>query len=320
MSLGKRSGGGNAIYLNIAGGSLWQRKDKSGNFVSTDHEDYCEEKYTMSDGEEKTRKGLKYSFIEGTVKGYYFYQGDYGEMVNVMIDDGEETYTVSAGIDNRFGGDLLKMLITFDPEKDVEITPFDFEGDRGRVRGCSVKQEGKKLTLLPSPTEPMGLEFKSSEELKKMGSTTIGKKKRDLYFANQTEEIKELALEAVGHLLSEKKEDSKDDKVADKKEKPVKKSGKKSGKSDILKKHKKRLAAYAEEEYSRELPEDLTDEEIEEWYQLSINDEELPFDKYDQKNEEVEQEETEDDDSEAESEGKSAVEKLKEKLAKRKNK
>jgi hypothetical protein len=257
-------GGSNLPYLNAISGNFWQKGD-----VDTDSQFYLEEEYKTTEGEVKIRKGLAFGSVEGIFLKAWFADTKYGETVNIEIEIDENKYILAGKINDSYGRDMMKALLSIDPEKEVEFAPYDFvsKDDNKRKQGCTVYQEGKKVVLVPSPKESMGIEFKTAEEIKKMGLTARGKKQRQRYFEDQSEAIKQLVLESVPDLISEKKEEEET-------EKPKKTSKPKENK------HLKVLKSLSDGEIPEEV---LNDPElIEEWYELAVAGEDLPYEDYEE--------------------------------------
>ena len=96
------------------------------------------------DGTHYSKWELIFKSLSGKISNIKFHDGDYGRnlMVTLEYDDGEDT--ISFAIASPFGEDFMKKLPNLDLNEVVEIAPFSFEDDRGKVRrGVTVKQAGK---------------------------------------------------------------------------------------------------------------------------------------------------------------------------------
>lgn len=130
-------------YLSIAGGFIWDKKAEK-----TDP-NYATQEYEKADKSKHLRAGARYQDLTGMIIGVTLRTHDeYGDSLNVVVKDGEESYTISLGIDNRYCGDFMKALLVFDMEKPLFIKPYDFIGtNKKRAMGISFRQDGEKLNL-----------------------------------------------------------------------------------------------------------------------------------------------------------------------------
>lgn len=100
--------------------------------------------YETSDGKKGSKWELVFKSLSGKISNLQFHDGDYGRnlMVTLAYDDGEDT--ISFATASPFGEDFMKKLPNLDLDEVVEIAPFSFEDDRGKIRrGVTVKQAGK---------------------------------------------------------------------------------------------------------------------------------------------------------------------------------
>lgn len=135
--LKQKQSGGN--YLSIIGGTL--RKNVAENTPGAIRRDYEDSK-----GNKGTKFELVYTSLSGVIKSVGFYEGDFGKSLSLRLEDGQDTYTLSVGVEQPYAEDLMKKLPAIDLSKEIEITPYDFEDDKGkRRRGVTVKQNGNKV-------------------------------------------------------------------------------------------------------------------------------------------------------------------------------
>lgn len=307
------------VFLGVAGGHIWDRK------AGEESPHYGEQEWTNSEGEVKVRKGARYSYVQGNVVKVEFKEHDkFGENINVTLDteDGER-YVLSAGLGNRNSQDIMKGLLVADLDKPIMFAPYDFadkQNSAKRVQGITVKQDGEKLDLK--------LKGVPTKEKEWWGTAT--KKQKTKFFDELNEwfqaEIEEMVIPALGEMPkrepSEKeakpaapKKDAKKakDEAADeeeaskelKKENIFEKKNRENKESeaadDTVKtplQMKKAIKAYISENYpDKEIPATLKGEELIKWYQLTLTDDELPFE---EDAEEENEEEVDEDDIESE--------------------
>lgn len=152
MAAGRRNNqGGNTKYLTPALGAFWQ---KGG--YSTDSEFYAEEHYEIG-GEKKVTKGLKFDNISGFIQSVYFKENDYGEFVNIYIEDtDEDLWCLQFKIDRAWTSyNLAKRAIIalMSLDKASEVT-FNISGNKEDGSDFLnvvmwVSQNGKNLVLNP---------------------------------------------------------------------------------------------------------------------------------------------------------------------------
>jgi hypothetical protein len=278
---------GGATFLSIAGGYIWDRKADESDV------NFATQKFVRANGEEDQRQGARYSDLTGTIVGAQFRTHEqYGENINVTVDASGDRYILSISTNNRNSQDIMKMMLKADLSKPVYIKPYDFIGtDKKRAQGISFKQDGQKIDLRndDAPQAAEGL-FKSGD-----------KKKVKRYFEDLTEwyvaEIEESVIPKFKPLselpkkevakVKEKEEivQSDEDEDADFSEsieKPVKaKVIEKEEFKEVLGatplKMKRELKNYISENYEGKSLPDLSKEDLVTWYNLSQNEEELPF-------------------------------------------
>jgi len=273
--LGKVQEGG-ATFLSVAGGYIWDRK------ADQSHPDYATQDYEKADKTTGTRKGARYADLTGKVSKVEFRtHAEYGESINVTFKASEELYIISISTNNRYSQDMMKALLNMDLEKTIFLKPYDFIGeDKKRAQGISFKQDGAKLDLkiADAPT-------KDAEWFKKADKKAIKRFFEDLndWF------VAEVEANVIPNIKAEVKEESEEDKPAGKKVEEPKKEEKKEVKSETTAAEpssetlvtplgmKKVLRAYIAENYpGQELP-TLEKDELVKWYNLALEEEELPF-------------------------------------------
>jgi|ERR1035437_5403623 hypothetical protein len=104
-------------------------------------------KYKTSDGKEGQKTELVYTELIGKITKVDFYEGDYGNQLQLTIVDGEEKPVVlSLGTSSNYGEDMMKKLLNIDLERNVKIVPYSFTDDKKKMKkGITVYQsDGKK--------------------------------------------------------------------------------------------------------------------------------------------------------------------------------
>lgn len=249
----------NGLYLSIAGGFIWDRKaDKS-------DENYDTQTFERADGTEGERSGAKYGELTGIVTDVEFRTHDkYGESINVKVTSDGEDYIMSISTNNRYSQDMMKCLLKMDTNKELFIKPYDFVGKDGkRAQGISFRQDGEKIDLkIETPDEfQKGKDwFKKAkkkdikryfEDLSDWFVGEVEEKVRPLFLDKNVEEVKDVEVEE-------------EEVVEEPKVTPIK--------------MRKFLKAYISENYEDEELPKLDKEDLIKWYNIALEDEELPFD------------------------------------------
>lgn len=126
-------------FLTVVGGSI--RKT-----VPEGTDGAIQRTYETSDGKKGVKYELIYSAISGKIKSIGFHDGDYGKQITIKIADSQDVYSLSIGVSQPYAEDLMKKLPSLDLEKEVELTPYDFEDEKGkRRRGMTVRQNGESI-------------------------------------------------------------------------------------------------------------------------------------------------------------------------------
>lgn len=257
----------NTLYLSIAGGFIWNKK------ADESDPDYATQEYTKADKSTGVRSGAQYADLTGIVKGCQFKShSQYGDSINVTIDSDGDLFILAVPTNNRYSQDLMRALLKADLELPLFIKPYDFVGqDRKRTMGISFRQNGDKLDLRidDAPTKDKDW-FKQAT-----------KKDIKRFFEDLNDWYVERVKTSISVKVSESNEDEETDTTqeAPKKEfKPVEEAPKKI----TPLKMKKALKEYIAENYEdKELPK-LSKDDLVAWYELSLQEEELPFEDEDE--------------------------------------
>lgn len=266
------------LFLTLAGGFIWDRKADESNVH------YAEQTYEKADKTTGVRKGARYQDLIGLVTNVVFRtHEEFGENINVTFESGEESYVLSIGIESRYFGDMTKALLVADLSKPLYIRPYDFVGkDKKRTMGISFKQDGEKLDLKVD-----GQPFKDKDWFASANKREIKRFFEDVadYFVGRVKaEICPKFAGANQERANKKAETPVTGKVTSKEEKqtlpPASAPAKVESelKTDTPLKMKKVIRAFIADNYpDKETPE-LKGDELIKWYNLALNEEELPFD------------------------------------------
>jgi len=104
-------------------------------------------KYKTSDGTEGEKIELVYSEIVGKITNINFYEGDYGNQLQITVVDGDDKpVVISMNASSNYGEDFMKKLPNVDLEKTVKISPYSFE-DKGKTKkGVTIWQHNGTKT------------------------------------------------------------------------------------------------------------------------------------------------------------------------------
>lgn len=102
--------------------------------------------YETSTGAKGKKSELVFNKIVGKITDISFYEGDFGKLIQLDITDNDGTLTLSVSTAQNFGEDIMKKIPNIDLTKTIELSPYSFEDEKGKVRkGVSIVQEGKKI-------------------------------------------------------------------------------------------------------------------------------------------------------------------------------
>lgn len=98
--------------------------------------------YETSDGKTGTKHEMVYTELSGMITKVAFFDGEYGKLLQLTIEDGEEKPIIlSVGTESNFGEDLMKKLPGIDLSVPVRIAPYSMTTDNGKTKkGVSVYQ------------------------------------------------------------------------------------------------------------------------------------------------------------------------------------
>lgn len=91
-------------------------------------------------------KGESYDLIFRSIKGFIvninFIEGDYGEQMQLTLDDKS---IITIGSASRFASDIMKRLPNVNFDKEVEFAPWSFNDEDRKKSGCILKQDDEKI-------------------------------------------------------------------------------------------------------------------------------------------------------------------------------
>lgn len=310
---------GDGTFISVAGGYLWDRKaDKS-------HPNYAEQEFEKQDKTIGVRTGAQYGDLTGRVTKVQFRtHPEYGGSINVTFLAAGKNYIVSISCNNRYSQDMYKGLLLMNLDKLVTIKPYDFIGsDKRRAQGISFTQDGEKMSL---KYEVPADYTKDEGWFKENGKTDKGKKLIKRFFEDLDEwyqaEVEEKVVPNIKAITPDATTTSSET-TTEKSEKPVKeekstetvkedKPPVEQPKKEVpveettgpsILAMKKKLRTYISENYEgQELP-DLSKEDLKKWYDLSMQEEELPFEELSSSTSDVEEGELSEEELDSKLEG-----------------
>ena len=127
------------LHLSIIKGSLMQKSSEA-------NPEAVKREWKDDSGNVKFKWEVPYSKVSGMITNVEFKLGDFGEQVIISLSDADEDIKIYMPTDSRYFSDFAKKLPNIDLQSEVEVMPYDFEGDKGKnVKGMSVKQNKEKV-------------------------------------------------------------------------------------------------------------------------------------------------------------------------------
>lgn len=257
-------------FLTVAGKYIWNRK-----MQDEEHSDYKKEEYTTRDGDKKERSGARYEDLSGMITGVRFRTHEqYGESINVTFQVNEEVFIISISTGNRYCTCMMKFLLKADLGKEVFMKPYDFIGKDGdRAHGISFRQDGEKIALKneDSPKKPSEWYDTASKRDKKRQGEDV----TDWF-------VKKVKADICSQFKDEQKAESKskvEEQEAPKEEVEQEQTSNEQEAPKVTPlRMKKALREYIKENYEDETLPKLGKADLVKWYNLCLQEEELPFD------------------------------------------
>lgn len=103
--------------------------------------------YETSNGQKGQKWELLASSVEGKITNLEIRDGDYGKQLQITMQSGDDTCTISLQTSSNFGEDFMKKLPSISPDEVIKVAPFAFTDDKGKQRrGITVyRQSGEKV-------------------------------------------------------------------------------------------------------------------------------------------------------------------------------
>jgi hypothetical protein len=98
--------------------------------------------YETSAGLKGVKHELTFDTLSGMLGDVFFFDGEYGNTLHLIVDDIE----LSLNVSSNFAEDLMQKLPNIDKEKSVVFKPYSFVDDRKKTRrGITVTQDDQKV-------------------------------------------------------------------------------------------------------------------------------------------------------------------------------
>jgi hypothetical protein len=98
------------------------------------------------DGESGVKWEKVYNKVIGTITNLEMYEGEYGDNILITLSKGNAEITLSISVSSPYGEDFLKKAPNIDIEEEVELAPYCFEDEHGKIKkGITIRQNGEKL-------------------------------------------------------------------------------------------------------------------------------------------------------------------------------
>ncbi len=102
--------------------------------------------YETSDGKKGKKTEMVFQKLTGKITNVAFQDGDFGKMLQLTVSDDAGDLVLSVSTEQNFGEDIMKKLPNIDLSKEVTISPFTFEDDKGKTKkGVTITQNDVKI-------------------------------------------------------------------------------------------------------------------------------------------------------------------------------
>lgn len=102
--------------------------------------------YEDSKGNKGIKTELVFNEMEGKITGISFFDGDFGQLIKVVMTDEAGDETLSMDTSQAFAEDLMKKLPNIKLDQNVVFTPYAFVDENGKnKKGLTIKQNGEKV-------------------------------------------------------------------------------------------------------------------------------------------------------------------------------
>lgn len=139
--------------------------------------------YETTDGKTGEKWEKVYTEISGKITGINFFDGNFGKVLNLIIDDGSEKFSLSVSTQSTFAEDLMKKLPNVDFAQEVLIKPYSFvdKTNNKSKKGCSVIQGENKIASFFTK-EVDGGKYEVCNDYPAVPSQTMDKEDWKIYF------------------------------------------------------------------------------------------------------------------------------------------
>lgn len=104
-------------------------------------------KWETKDGKKGEKWERSYKEMTGTITNVKFDEGEYGEQVQLTVEDEDNKVVLTLPVGSNFGEDLLKKLPAVNFEEKITISPYSFTADNGKEkRGVNLYQKSDKVS------------------------------------------------------------------------------------------------------------------------------------------------------------------------------
>lgn len=84
--------------------------------------------------------------LDGKITNVFIKDLDFGRVLNIVLEDGDEHMTLSMSIESQYASNFLGKAMNIDYTKKVELRSYAMEKDNGKTNnGISIKQDGEKV-------------------------------------------------------------------------------------------------------------------------------------------------------------------------------
>jgi len=182
MGLTSGHGPSKRIYLTIIGGKFAQTVEKGTLGAVTRQK-------TKGKNAGQDTWELHHDRVSGKIKEMKIEKKDFGEYLDIHIEDVGEKYIVSLPVESRYFDSFCAKIGCADLHTSIELAPFSFEGKEGnKIIGMNIYQNGNpradekgKLPYFFSKENPMGKPFPKEEKMGDREYKSFKLMERDFY-------------------------------------------------------------------------------------------------------------------------------------------
>lgn len=102
--------------------------------------------FEKSDKTTGVKHELVYDALSGKITNVSFFDGDYGKLLQIKIEDTGGSVYLSLSTAGSFGEDFMKKLPNVQLDSEVKFVPYSFEDDNGKTKkGITIYQNKEKI-------------------------------------------------------------------------------------------------------------------------------------------------------------------------------